>query len=433
LRLPQLSEEEEQAIVAIEMEFKERTRHESMDSGEKSREMARQLLVEHARRERAYMDDEQLDYLAKMATLHLFGAGFLDELLQDERIEEISIIGVGKPAYVYIREKGWQQVNACFTEEKAIMEAINKLAQSMGRRITLQMPRLDAMLKDGSRLHASLPPLSHGEITIRKFRLRPYSPVELGTNGTANQQVLAILSLIMQSDQNLLIAGNTASGKTSLLNALFSFVPLDERVLITEETPEINIPHPQQIRLVANREMGVTLRDLVYDSLRMRPDRMIVGEVRNREEAEALFDVLHGGQARGTYATLHAQSAREAERRLQRMDIEEWKTIDWLVVQRRMMRWQKGGRKEIRRIVEVMSPSLGEHWLQYSMMHDRWEERKSNALKERWCEAVSMTPREWERAVAERTTWMKKAKPEFFSCFQNIQKKWYGLNYAGTP
>ena len=139
-----------------------------------------------------------------------------------------------------------------------------------------------------------------------------------------------------------MISGNTASGKTTTLNALFSFVPANERVLIAEETPEIMIPHAHQMRLVASREMGIGLKDLVYDTLRMRPDRMIVGEVRSREEAGALFDVLLAGQARGCYATFHAQSAEEARSRFRHLGVnpEDLSSLDCIVVQRRMLRYE---------------------------------------------------------------------------------------------
>jgi hypothetical protein len=145
------------------------------------------------------------------------------------------------------------------------------------------------------------------------------------------------------------------------LNALFSFIPADERIIITEETPEISLPHRHQLRLVANRDMGITLKDLVYDTLRMRPDRMVVGEVRNKEEAEALFDVLLAGQARGSYATFHAQSAEDALSRLQSFGVrkDDLSSIDCILVQRRMLMYDAEGRRnrEVRKVVEIAETS----------------------------------------------------------------------------
>lgn len=357
IQLPSLSDEEEELIHATEERFKEVTRSQQAQNREESEALIKDILVRTAKETGVYIDREQTEYLGRVASMHIYGFAFIDLLLDDQEIEEISILGPKKPAYVYLRKEGWRRVNACFDDEKTIADNINKMSRTLGRHITLQNPRLDAVLPDGSRLHASLPPISQGEITIRKFRDRPFSPPELYENKTISADGLALLSVLMQCDASIIIAGNTASGKTTTLNALFSFVPMNERVVITEESPEINIPHKHQLRLVANKEMGISLKDLVYDSLRMRPDRIIVGEVRNKEEVEALFDVLLAGQARGSYATLHAQSVSEAISRLRTFGINDIdiRSIDCIVVQRRMLLYDPSNRKntEIRKVVEM--------------------------------------------------------------------------------
>jgi len=165
------------------------------------------------------------------------------------------------------------------------------------------------------------------------------------------------LSMVFQLDYNVLIAGNTASGKSSTLNALFSFVPLSERVLIIEETPEINIPHKHKVKLLANSDISIEMRHLVEDSLRMRPDRMIVGEVRTKEEISALMDTILSGQARGSYATFHAQSSEEVVKRLvsQGVPLADISSLDFLIIQRRILRYDKTTRSgwEERRCVEI--------------------------------------------------------------------------------
>lgn len=363
LDLPVLSREEEELIAATEERFKEAMRFRQGGSDSENRQLVAGILGTVAKERGAYLERAQEGYLARAAILHIYGFAFVEPLLCDPSVEEISITGPGQQAYAYIRKEGWKSVNAAFDDERAIAEMANRMARKVGRHITLQNPRLDAMLPDGSRLHASLPPISRGEMTIRKFRERPFSPLELAENGTVPAGALAFLSLVMQGDCSLIIGGNTASGKTTTLNSLFSFVPANERVVITEETPEISLPHRHQLRLVANREMGITLKDLVYDTLRMRPDRMVVGEVRNREEAEALFDVLLAGQARGSYATFHAQSAAEALSRMRSFGISagDLESVDCIVIQRRMLSYDAKKRKsaELRRVVEIAEPAPG--------------------------------------------------------------------------
>ncbi len=428
--LPPLSRDEEAAIAAAEEKFRLLAGEKRIDSESVGRELA-ETIAKNAETEGVLLDSEQKAYLAKYAKMHIYGFAFLDELIGKDEIEEISVIGVKKPAYVFVRKQGWQKVNAVFEDEKTLMDVINKMARGMGRRITLQQPRLDAMLPDGSRLHASLHPLSQGEITIRKFRYLPFSPKEIVALGTADYRAMAFLSMLMQTDNSVLIAGNTASGKTTTLNALFAFVPKNERVLITEETPEINVPHEHQARLVANRDMGITLKDLVYDSLRMRPDRMIVGEVRNKEEVEALFDVLLGGQARGAYATFHAQSADEALLRLGKFGIQETDmcSIDAVVVQRRMLLYdaKKKAANETRRIVEIAEIADNAKTKKiFFLKGGKWA-YAPGVLCARLAESFGLSAGEFAREMAQREKWLRSASADFNSFFEDAQKKLYNM------
>lgn len=424
--LPPLSRAEEGVVLAVEESFRLAARERKIGPGDVERELA-QAIAKYAEKEGVALDSAQRAYLARYAKMHIYGFAFLDELVANDSIEEISVIGVGRPAYVFVRKNGWQKVNAFFGDEKTLMGVINKMAGGIGRRITLQQPRLDAVLPDGSRLHASLHPVSQGEITIRKFRSAPFSPKEIVELGTADYRTMAFLSMLMQTDSSVIVAGNTASGKTTTLNALFSFVPKGERVLITEETPEISIPHEHQVRLVANKDMGISLKDLVYDSLRMRPDRMIVGEVRNREEVEALFDVLLGGQARGAYATFHAQSADEALLRLRKFGIGEMdlRSIDAIVVQRRMLLYdaRKKTAAETRKIVEVAGVEAKAKRI-FAFSKGKWS-YSAGSLCGKIQDAFGMSAREFEGEMRGREKWMRGATPAFASFFSEAQEKFY--------
>ncbi len=286
--------------------------------------------------------------------------GPLSFLLDDDNLEEVSVIGLNKPIRVYHKEKGWLSTNLQFSDEKAAINAINKMSRALGRRITTQTPRINATLPNGERLHASIPPISQEvEITIRKFKSNPLTPIDLMKNKTISAEALAFLWTVLFADTSILIAGNTGSGKTSTLNALFSFIPLKDRIIIAEETPELNIPHEHTVKVLASEELQISMKDLIQDTLRMRPDRQVVGEVRNQQEVEALFECLLAGQARGTMATFHAQTGEDALKRLVAMGVkkEDVKAIDLILIQRRIpiMEFANGKTisREIRRVTEI--------------------------------------------------------------------------------
>ncbi len=279
------------------------------------------------------------------------------EFLNGDEIEEIAVVRLKDPIRVYIRGEGWKRTNLAFWSEDYFMTVVNRFAASVGRRITLKNPRVNAVLPDGSRIHAVVPPLSSGHaLTIRRFTVRRYTPWDLIELGTATAEEMAAIWWAMDEEKNVIIAGNTGSGKTTTLNAVLSFVPLDERIILVEETPEIDIPHPHSVRLVPTED--ISMQELVYDTLRMRPDRIVVGEVRRPEEMRALFDTMLAGQGKGSYATMHGRTAEEALRRIRSMGIpeEDLVALDLLVVQRRRGR----GGKEERKIVELVWPNGGE-------------------------------------------------------------------------
>jgi Flp pilus assembly CpaF family ATPase len=421
--LPPLSKEE----IELLMEIEKVVRNNLLSKEEKAFNLDKEKIIKKiqstiialSEMEGLLVDDDQLNYLSSYLYHHMFGLAFLDHLLEDESIEEISVPAIGVNAYVYVRKQGWKKTNALFTSESMMMDVINKVASSIGRRITLQHPRINAVLPDGSRLHASLAPISKGEITIRKFRREQFSPTELVDSKTIDIRTLAVMSIAMQSDLSIIIAGNTASGKTTTLNALFSFVPLQERVILVEETPEIQIPHEHQIRLVPNESMNIKLLDLIYDTLRMRPDRMVVGEVRAKEEIEAMFECVLSGQAKGTYATMHGKTSVETLSRLKRMGIDEKdiEAIDIIVVQRRRSIYDLEKRKmlEIRKVEESVCVKDGKPIV------------KSKVLRERIASALNISEKELKEEIARREKFLKGASRSFEECLRQCQAKWYGI------
>jgi len=351
--IPKLTREEESVILEVSGRFREASKKGEFSDRQSAKEALDAILLQICRDSGLLMETDQFDYLSKIAFMHIWGYGPLDPLLADDRLEEIAVIGLKKPVYVYKRGEGWLSTDCVFTEQEAFVNLVNKMARPLGRRLTHQTPRLNAVLPDGSRIHASMPPLSQLELTVRKFRANPISVPDLVNFRTFSPEALAFLWLAMKTDTSIIVAGNTASGKTSTLNALFSFVPLDERVLITEETPEINIPHKHKIGLLASPELGIGMCELASDSLRMRPDRVIVGEVRTKDETKALLEAITSGQARGSYATFHAHSADEAIARMRSLGVLETDiaSIGLIVVQKRIA--GSGKAKEIRLVTEI--------------------------------------------------------------------------------
>lgn len=301
--------------------------------------------------------------LGELAVRDMLGYGMLDPAIDDDKLEDIMVIGVGKPVYVYHRKYGMCSTNIVFNDENSIKYLIDKMARVVGRRIDQQTPLLDARLPDGSRVNATIPPISleGPTISIRKFRTDPLTIVDILNYGTYSTDFAAFLWLIVDGlgvkPANILIAGGTGSGKTTTLNCATTFVPARERIISIEDTAELQLPHKHWIRLetrppnVEGRG-EVTMDDLVKNALRMRPDRIVVGEVRG-PEAQTMFTAMNTGHD-GCMGTVHANSAIETISRLTEppMDVPDIMitALDAILMQQRIYHRQKG---QIRRITEV--------------------------------------------------------------------------------
>ena len=353
-----LSPTEQGVYDALESDFRELSRTREFPSRQDAAACMAALLKRHCEKLHLLLPRSRGQVITAAAELNLLGLGPLDLILADESIEEVAVVGAGRPVFAYVRGRGWLSTNCFITSEEFAAELANRMAKPLGRRLTLHSPRLNAPLATGDRLHASMPPVSVNgvELTIRKFRSQPFSLAELAGAGALPFPAAAALSLAAFADVNIAVVGNTGSGKTTLLNSLFSFIPLSERVVVTEETPELRLPQEHAVRMVSNRELGVSLQDLVEDTLRMRPDRVVVGEVRSAGEARALFDALLAGQARGTLFTMHGRSAGEALSRLSSLGAssDELAAIDLVVAVRRAQVLSPSGPVESRRLTELM-------------------------------------------------------------------------------
>ncbi len=433
LDLPRLSPEEESLVLSVAARFRDETQKREVQDEQDAKELCARLMSETCSDEGLEIDSEQEKYLSRAVFLQTFGTGFLDVLLADARLEEIAVIGMQRPVFVFMRGKGWKKTNVFVGNQDYFVSLANRLGRALGRRLTAQQPRINAVLEDGSRLHASMPPVSQCELTIRKFTREPLSPFDLLSSGTYDARLLSFLSLSLQADMSVLFAGNTASGKTTSLNAVLSFVPDSERILLIEETPEISVPHAHQLRLMPFDEAGIGMVELVRDSLRMRPDRVVVGEVRRPEEAHAFVESALSGQAKGCYATFHAQSSRDAYLRLRMMGCLEadLEGIDLVVVQRRVSTYDRKARRmgEERKVTEV---SLSNRC---DILHPdtvfsggKFSEKQLSIALGRICGNSGMTPREGKEEMSLREKFFRqnRACKGFERSFSMIQKQMFG-------
>ncbi|HOA52572.1 MAG: CpaF family protein [Thermogutta sp.] len=243
--------------------------------------------------------------------------------LEDDSVSEIMING---PFEVYIERRGkLEKTDARFPSEDALISAINNVAQWVGREIGPEHPVLDARLPDGSRVHAILPPTSRiGTcVTIRKFTKEAMTLEDLVRLNSLSEVVKEFLEICVRIRKNILISGGTGTGKTVLLGALSRAIPFEERIVVIEDTSELRFVQPHTIYLEARhggREgQGMTIRQLFSNSLRMRPDRIIVGEVRGGEALDMIQSMLSGHS--GSLSTIHASSPRDALIRLETLSL----------------------------------------------------------------------------------------------------------------
>jgi pilus assembly protein CpaF len=252
----------------------------------------------------------------------LFGLGPLEPLLADPTISDILVNAHGK---IYIERRGKLEVtNVAFKDDEHLMRVIERIVTSVGRRIDESSPMVDARLRDGSRVNAIIPPLSiDGPVlSIRRFGAEPLRMNMLIEHKALTKDIADMLQMCVSARLNVLISGGTGAGKTTLLNALSAYIPEDERIVTIEDSAELQLQQPHVVRLETRPPNiegrgEVTQRDLVRNSLRMRPDRIVIGEVRGGEAIDMLQAMNTGHD--GSLTTIHANTPRDALARLETM------------------------------------------------------------------------------------------------------------------
>ena len=293
----------------------------ALDSGSNARvvEEIRQILAEMIEIERLPLNPIERERLIEEVQHETFGLGPLEPLLQDPQISDVLVNG---PRRVYIERFGrLEKANVIFRDDAHLMQIIDRIVSKIGRRIDESSPMVDARLPDGSRVNAIIPPLALDGpmLSIRRFALDPLKMKDLLTFETLTPAMATVIEGAVKGRLDILISGGTGTGKTTLLNVLSEFIPDTERIVTIEDSAELQMKQEHTVRLETRPPNiegrgAVNQRDLLRNSLRMRPDRIIIGEVRGAEALDMLQAMNTGHD--GSISTIHANSTRDALHRL---------------------------------------------------------------------------------------------------------------------
>jgi pilus assembly protein CpaF len=279
-------------------------------------------IFEYTEEFRLQINHKELQYMVEDIINDMVGLGPLEDLINDPTINDIMI---NSPDKIYVERKGVLQLtDVRFRNERHVLQVAQRIANQVGRRVDESSPMVDARLKDGSRVNIIIPPLALNgpSISIRKFSKKSIHLPDMVKAGNISQKMYLFLAMAAQSRLNIIIAGGTGAGKTTLLNALSEQIDPKERIVSIEDAAELKLQQPHVVRLEsrpANIEgQGlIEIKDLVRNSLRMRPDRIIIGECRGAEAFDMIQAMNTGHE--GSMSTLHANSTKEAVTRLENM------------------------------------------------------------------------------------------------------------------
>jgi len=286
------------------------------------KEEVRQVIAKLCDEEEVLLNFNEKQQIITEILNETFGLGPLEAILADEHVSDILINGAKQ---VYVERKGRLELSNCtFKDDNHLMHVIDKIVSSIGRRCDEVSPMVDARLKDGSRVNAVIPPLAIDgpSMSIRRFGTDPITWADYVRFNSVAQEMVDFLQGCVLSHMNILIVGGTGSGKTTLLNNLSSFIPDTERIVTIEDAAELQLRQPHIVRLETRPpniegKGKVTIRDLLINSLRMRPDRIVVGECRGPETLDMLQAMNTGHD--GSLTTIHANSVRDAVQRVETM------------------------------------------------------------------------------------------------------------------
>jgi flagellar protein FlaI len=364
------------------------------------------------------------------------GLGKIEILLKDPDLEEIVINNSKEPVWVYHKKYGWLTTNIRIFTEARIRHFSTIIGRDVGKEITTLNPLMDAHLKTGDRVNATLAPISSfgNTITIRKFAEDPWTITRFIRAGTISVDAAALIWLAIQNELSILIAGGTGAGKTSMLNVVSNFFPPNQRILSIEDTRELVLPKTLHWVAMETRlpnpegKGGVSMLDLLVNALRMRPDRILVGEIRRQREAHVLLEAMHTGHS--VYATVHANNAREVITRLTNPPIDIPKpmlsALSLVIVQNRNRRTNK---RRTLQIAEVLSNGEPNVLLQLNIHEDVLEKvNESETMIERLELYTGLSRQEIELDLRQKIRilkWLVKEKIENVNEIGLVLSKYY--------
>ena len=350
----------------------------SKDGEKEIKEQFRVKLQEIIKSQFSSADENTTRLITNYIIVTSLGLAEIEFLLKDPDLEEIVVNGSKAPVWVYHRKHGWLKTNVKFDNENKVRHFSTLIGRNVYKGISLLKPLLDAHLLTGDRVNATLAPITTdgNTITIRKFSTTPWSITSFLKNKTIDYNSAALIWQAIQYELSILIVGGTGSGKTSFMNVVSNFFPPNQRIISIEDTRELRLPKtlhwvPMQSRLPnPEGKGGISMLDCMINTLRMRPDRIIVGEVRKSEELEVMFEAMHTGHS--VYSTFHASSVKEAIARLTNPPIKLAKTllssIGLMVVQHRNRRT---GKRRTFQIAEIDDQGQSTLILQHDSMKDQ--------------------------------------------------------------
>lgn len=339
------------------------------------RDQIRRLGKQLYRRRRVTLTRPDQERLLAELEDEVFGLGPLEALMQDDTVSDILVNG---PHEVYVERHGrLEETSVKFADQQHVLRIIQRVVSRVGRRIDEVGPMVDARLPDGSRVNAVIPPLAlDGPVlSIRRFGVERLQLRDLLANGSLSEEMAEFLQAAVAARISFLISGGTGSGKTTLLNALSAAIPADERLVTVEDSAELALQHRHVVRMETRNANGegageVSARDLVKNSLRMRPDRILVGEVRGAEALDMLQAMNTGHE--GSLTTIHANDGRDALQRLEMMVAMTGLELPIDVVRQYVaagikmivhLARLKGGVRRVMRVTEIVSVKDGQYEL----------------------------------------------------------------------